>query len=330
ELTKVTLNPSNERDDLRAAGNRIVYVNNPSSGTYELWGSDGTKAGTTLLKSLGPNYTALYSIGGVVYFSGIDDAHGAEIWTTDGTVEGTKLLFDVNPGPASSYASQFTKVGNLIYFAAYTDATGAELWALPLTTPALSIAGTHGIEGDAGTSLMHFNVSLTPAAKQTVTVDYATTDGTAKAGDDYDAASGTITFAPGETLKTIDVRVRGDVTPENNETFLITLRNASGAVITNPEAPGIIDDDDQLADISAVARFDDSGFGISGAASISNAGPRAATDINVNMAITPAYPFPSSSACYNCSISQLNTGSSAITIPNIIDTSQQVYVSATA
>jgi len=330
ELTKVTFIPSNERDDLRAAGNRIVYVNNPSSGTYELWGSDGTKAGTKLLKSLGPYYTALTSIDGVVYFAGVDDAHGNEIWTTDGTVEGTKLLIDLNPGPASSGPSQFTKVGDRIYFTAYTDATGGELWALPLTTPTLSIAGTHGAEGDAATAVMHFNVSLTPAAKQAVTVDYATSDGTAKAGSDYDAVSGTITFAPGETSKTIDVRIRGDVTPENNETFLVTLRNASGAVIANPEAFGIIDDDDQIADVSAVSRFEDSGFGISGVASISNAGPRAATDIHVNVAITPALSIPVSSACFNCSISQLNTGSSVSTIPNIFDSSQQAYVSATA
>jgi ELWxxDGT repeat protein len=188
ELTKVTLSPSNERDDLRPAGNRIVYVNNPSSGVYELWGSDGTKGGTKLLRALGPNYTGLTSIDGLVYFSGVDDAHGVELWTTDGTVEGTKMLFDLNPGPASSNPSQFTKVGNLIYFTAYTDATGGELWALPVT-PSISIAGTHAAEGDSATTLMHFNVSLAPPAKQSVTVDYVTSDGTAKAGDDYDAAT---------------------------------------------------------------------------------------------------------------------------------------------
>jgi ELWxxDGT repeat protein len=328
ELTKITPFSSNERDDLRAAGNRIVYVNNPSSSTYELWGSDGTKAGTKLLKSLGPNYTALTTIDGVVYFAGLDDAHGTEVWTTDGTIEGTKLLIDVNPGPASSNAFGFTKVGNLIYFTAYTDATGGELWALPLTTPALSIAGTHAIEGDAATALMHFNVSLTPAAKQAVTVDYVTSDGTAKSGDDYDAASGTITFAAGETAKTIDVRVRGDVTPENNETFLVTLRNASGAIITNPEAAGIIDDDDQFADLSVVPQFADSGHNLRDVASVSNAGPRAATDVVVNLSIAPAY-YPIT-RCSTCFVQQLNSGDSIITGGEYIDPAQQVYVSATA
>jgi ELWxxDGT repeat protein len=327
ELTKITPYSSNERDDLRPAGNRIVYVNNPSSGVYELWGSDGTKAGTKLLKSLGPNYTGLTSIDGVVYFTGVDDAHGAEAWTTDGTVEGTKLLFDLNPGAASSNAAEFTKVGNLIYFAAYTDATGGELWALPLTAPALSIAGTHGVEGDAGRSLMHFNVTLTPAAKQTVTVDYATSDGTAKAGDDYDAASGTLTFAAGETLKTIDISVRGDVTPENNETFLVTLRNANGARIANGDGAGIIDDDDQIADLAVVPEFSESGSALSDAVIVSNAGPRAATSVIVNVAITA--PYDRSHSCYNCSMSQLYSATSAAAIPNYFDDTQQVYVSAT-
>jgi hypothetical protein len=197
-----------------------------------------------------------------------------------------------------------------------------------LTTPGLSIAGAHGTEGDAGTTLMHFTVSLAPAAKQTVTVDYATSDGTAKAGDDYDAASGTLTFAAGETVKTIDVRVRGDVTPENNKTFFVTLRNASGASLITAVGPGIIDDDDQFADLSILPRFGDSGHGVTQFVSVSNAGPRAATDVAVNLTTTPV-AF-SSTNCFNCSIAQLNSGASALASADNGDISQQVYVSATA
>lgn len=327
EPRKITPSSANDdRDDLRVAGNRIVYLDNPDHAVLELWGSDGTKGGTKLLQSL-RNFTVLTSIDGLVYFSGSDDAHGTEVWTTDGTVEGTKMLIDMNPGPASSNASGFTKIGNLIYFTAYTDATGRELWALPLTTPALSIAGTHAIEGDSGTSLMHLPVSLTPAAKQAVTVDYLTSDGTARAGSDYDAAAGTITFAPGETARTIDVSVRGDVTPENNETVMVTLRNANGAVITNPEAFGIIDDDDQSADLSVVPQFVDNGHGIGDAASVSNEGPRAATDIVVNLSLTPAYFFRK---VLCCSIPQLNSGTIAAVGADYIDPSEQTYISATA
>ncbi len=325
ELGKITLF-SYDNDDLRPAGNRIVYINNPSENLFELWSSDGTKAGTRLLKSLGPNYTSLTSIDGVIYFAGSDDDHGSEVWTTDGTVEGTKMLFDLNPGPASSNPSEFTKVGNLLYFSAYTDATGAELWALPLTTPGLSIASARVPEGDAATTAMHFNVLLNPPATQTVTVDYATSDGTARAGDDYDPASGTITFAPGETVKTIDVSVRGDVIAENNETFFVTLRNARGALLINAEGTGIIDDDDQFADVGVVSQFLDGGHGVSDVVGVSNDGPRTATDVVVKLAVTPAYQ---NTRCTNCSIPQLNAGSSATTSGDYVDPSQQVYVSAT-
>lgn len=325
ELAKVTLY-SYDNDDLRPAGSRIVYVDNPSSNLFELWSSDGTKAGTRLLKSLGPNYTTLTSIDGIVYFAGSDAGHGTEIWTTDGTVEGTKLLFDLNPGPASSNPSQFTKVGNLLYFNAYTDATGAELWALPVTTPGLSIASARLPEGDRATTAMHFKVSLNPPATQTVTVDYATSDGTARAGDDYDPASGTITFAPGETVKTIDVFVRGDVITENNETFFVTLRNARGALLIDAEGTGIIDDDDQFADVGVEAQFFDGGHDISDVVVVWNDGPRAATDVVVKLAVTPAYQ---NTRCFNCSIPRLDASSYTNTTGDY-DPSQQVYVSATA
>jgi len=327
EVAKIA-GASSDYDGIRVAGDRIVYTTAASASNYELWGSDGTTAGTRLLKVLGTNYTTLTSIDGVVYFSGNDDAHGSEIWTTDGTVEGTKLIADVNPGPASSNPSQFTKVGNLIYFTAYTDATGTELWALPLTTPGLSIAGAHGTEGDTGTALIHFTVSLAPAAKQTVTVDYATSDGTAKAGDDYDAASGTITFAAGETVKTIDVRVRGDVTPENNKTFFVTLRNAAGASLISPVASGIIDDDDQFADLSIAPQFGVFANEVADAARVSNAGPRAATDVVVTLTTTPR--TLSFTTCSNCLVGQLSSGASASASTDSGEFSQQVYVSATA
>src|SRR5436305_3514348 len=83
-----------------------------------------------------------------------------------------------------------------------------------------------------------------------VTVDYATADGTATSGSDYTAVTGTLTFAPGETAKSIDVTVRGDTTPENNETFFVNLKNASGATLIKPSAFAVIDDDDASADVA--------------------------------------------------------------------------------
>ena len=326
ELATVTFSvTSNEH--LVVAGNRIVFDQyDPANGSV-LWGSDGTPAGTKVLQKLGQLDPGPVSINGTVYYSGIDDLHGVEVWATDGSVEGTRLLADVNPGPASSNPFGFAKCGNLLYFSAYTDATGTELWAIPLTTPQLSIADTRTAEGDSGTTPARFTVSLDPAAKQTVTVDYSTSDGTAVAGQDYDAASGTLRFAPGETSKTVDVAVRGDVVPENNETFFVTLRNASGAGILKSEGTGIIDDDDQIADLSVASQFTQDGAGIRDGVSVSNSGPRSATDVAVKLTNTP---FSYGQYCTTCPIPEIAAGTSSVIGVGFQQAGQQIYLSATA
>ena len=82
---------------------------------------------------------------------------------------------------------------------------------------------------------------------QTVTVDFATANGTAMAGVDYAPKSGTLTFLPGETLKTITVQVFGDFEIEGNETFFVDLSNPSNAVIGDAQGLGTIINDDCTA-----------------------------------------------------------------------------------
>ena len=110
--------------------------------------------------------------------------------------------------------------------------------------PALSVADARANEG-AGASVA-FEVSLSSAAAGAVTVDYATADGTAEAGSDYTATSGTLTFAAGETAKTVSVPVLDDAVDEGEETFTLRLSNATGARITDGEAVGTIANDDPL------------------------------------------------------------------------------------
>lgn len=86
-------------------------------------------------------------------------------------------------------------------------------------------------EGNSGTTAFNFKVSISGATTQTVTVNYATADGTANAPTDYQTASGTLTFAPGETSKTIAVLVNGDTNVEPNETFTVNLSGAVNATI---------------------------------------------------------------------------------------------------
>jgi len=75
-----------------------------------------------------------------------------------------------------------------------------------------------------------FTVNLTPASRGTLTVDYATADGTAVAGDDYESKSGTLRFAAGETSKTVSVPIIDDDVEDSGEKFTLTLSNPTGGV----------------------------------------------------------------------------------------------------
>ena len=110
--------------------------------------------------------------------------------------------------------------------------------------PALRVADARVRE--AANAAIGFTVTLAPAASAPVTVDYASADGTAKAGEDYVAANGTLTFAPGETEKTVAVAVLDDAHDEGEETFVFTLSNAAGAVLADAEAVGTIVNSDHM------------------------------------------------------------------------------------
>lgn len=99
-------------------------------------------------------------------------------------------------------------------------------------------------EGNAGTTPFVFTVSLSASSAAPVTVDFSTRNGTALAGSDYIATSGTLTFAPGELTKQITVQVIGDTTTEEIEVFFVDLTNAGGATIGDAEGLGRIFNDD--------------------------------------------------------------------------------------
>jgi hypothetical protein len=124
-------------------------------------------------------------------------------------------------------------------------------------TPGLTIGNAVVIEGNAGTTSAAFTVTLNAASGRTITVDYTTVDGTATvAGSDYSTASGTLTFTPGQTTKTIMVNATGDGTIEPDETFSIALSNASNVTIIDGNAAGIIADDDDSARLTLSAERD--------------------------------------------------------------------------
>ena len=114
----------------------------------------------------------------------------------------------------------------------------------PATPPKVSIADLAVTEGNGEHSHFMFTATLDKASATTVSVGYATSNGTATAGVDYTAESGTITFAPGVTTQTVHVGVIGDTAMEPSETFTVTLSAPSGVTIAKATAIGTITNDD--------------------------------------------------------------------------------------
>ena len=112
--------------------------------------------------------------------------------------------------------------------------------------PLVSVADVKVREGPG--AVLAFNVMLDRASRETATVDWETLDGSAKAGEDYVAASGTLAFGPGETVKTVRVAVIDDAHDEGHEVMLLVLPNAQGAVIADAVAKGTIENSDRDAD----------------------------------------------------------------------------------
>jgi ELWxxDGT repeat protein len=125
------------RPDPVGLGAKLVFVAfNPGHG-IELWVTDGTPAGTSLLADIAPGPASstpagLVAAGGAVWFSAWDPRHGRELWRTDGTPAGTRLVHDIAPEGRSSSPRQLTEAGGRLYFSADDGVNGNELWTVPL------------------------------------------------------------------------------------------------------------------------------------------------------------------------------------------------------
>lgn len=113
-------------------------------------------------------------------------------------------------------------------------------FSLGFGVPALSIYDVVVAEGTNGTVTAAFAISLSVASDQTITVDFATADGSALAGSDYVASTGTLTFAPGQTNQTLSVTVTADEPLEADEDFFVTLSNPANAVVARAQGRGLI------------------------------------------------------------------------------------------
>jgi ELWxxDGT repeat protein len=121
------------RSALALPGGKFVFRLDVSTFGAELWVTDGTPAGTHLLKDITPGSSgshpsSLTLLDGRVFFGASDPAHGYEIWSTDGTETGTALVKDTRPGEFSSGLLEITVVGGRLFFRADDGIHGNELW----------------------------------------------------------------------------------------------------------------------------------------------------------------------------------------------------------
>ena len=190
-----------------------------------------------------------------------------DIATADGTATAgidyvnAALTGQIIPAGATTYTFSVLVTGDTLneadetFFVNVTNVTGATvadgqavgtiLNDDPL--PTLSINSVSVIEGNAGTTTAQLTVTLSAVSGQTVTVLYATADGTAESPSDYVSGSGTLTFSPGITTRTVSVLVNGDTLPEPDETFTVTLLGPNGATLgTDTGTVTIVDDDEPV------------------------------------------------------------------------------------
>lgn len=112
------------------------------------------------------------------------------------------------------------------------------------TPPEISIGDTKIVEGNRGRKNAKFQVTLDAKPDETVRVNYATANKTAKANQDYKRTKGILTFKPGQTRKTITVPILGDTQIENNETFNLNLSKPKNAQLKDKRGIGTIRDND--------------------------------------------------------------------------------------
>ncbi len=130
------VNSDYNNDDFKASFallNNVAYFNATDGiNGAELWRSDGTAAGTYMVKDInaGAATSGPYNItatNGKLYFSAFTDDYGWEPWISDGTEAGTQILLDINSGNASSYPAEFVRVNNAVFFTVSND-YGSILW----------------------------------------------------------------------------------------------------------------------------------------------------------------------------------------------------------
>jgi probable HAF family extracellular repeat protein len=245
----VIVGTSNRLDDSTSVNYRaFIYENGtmraipvPSS---EVYASDINDAGAVV---------------GIMRAGGTASPYHAWIYA-DGVVTNLNSLIPSGSGLHLAYANAINNNGQIagVAFDAQGRAHGFLLTPCsssceppppppppPPVVPTITVNDVSGNEGNKNTANFTFTVRLSQPTTATVNVSFATANGTATAGVDYNSTSGTLVFGPGETSKTVVVVVRGDRTREADETFSVNLSGATGATIFDASGAGLIRNDDR-------------------------------------------------------------------------------------
>ncbi|MBH8563701.1 pre-peptidase C-terminal domain-containing protein [Nostoc sp. CENA67] len=123
--------------NLTAVGNTLYFTTYDSATGLELWKSDGTDAGTVLVKDIWPGADpnnsipdSLVNFNGTLYFAASEPTNGREVWSSDGTALGTRRVSNINPGSKDANPGELTVVGTRLFFITNNETNGTELWVL--------------------------------------------------------------------------------------------------------------------------------------------------------------------------------------------------------
>ncbi len=221
-------------------------------------GTTATKTGNITLTWSAPVAPVSYSLSGAVTQNGTA-LSGVSLSLSGGrtTTSGSNGAFTFSGVAAGTYTLSPSKAGFVFSPASRSislssNVTGANFAATPVTTsqPVISVSSVNAAEGNAGGQYMTFNVTLSEPSTQPVTVNFATVNGTALAGSDYNGrtGTGTITFSAGVTVFDVRVFLLPDRVVEANETFSLVLSNPVGATLGIGTGRGTILNDDRTSD----------------------------------------------------------------------------------
>jgi ELWxxDGT repeat protein len=179
-------------------GSKIFYTATTQAYGEELWITDGTAAGTKLVKDITPGsdsteFELTIALGDKLIFTAYTEDYGKEIWVSDGTEAGTFMLKDIKDGSYTSSPEELTLFNNKVYFTATSDNEGREVWYTDGTTAGTNILVDYNTNGDSAPQMLTVAAGSLwyRAYSTTFTYDIVKSDGTTGGTAAYETNIGT-------------------------------------------------------------------------------------------------------------------------------------------